>query len=172
MTKLFIDDAGWLQSVEVIQSPNLMPGQPTAKLNWWLCMAISYHRVNTVAGHIKDLFCNNLDVDAHEYFDSICEWKSQPIAWSSGMVKYYNSSHSWIAPGTRVSRSGWASRPCNDFSIGNRARGLRWSGLYRGSRTHFYMDYILLYFLVQTHTLGWWDFLKEAFESIKFQSHL
>jgi len=123
MTNLFIDDAGWLQSVEVIQSPNFDARPAGSKIKLVVVHGISLPPGEYGGGHIKDLFCNNLDVDAHEYFDSICEMKvsAHCLIERDGEILQFVS---FLDRAWHAGESEWmGEQTCNDFSIGIELEG-------------------------------------------------
>jgi AmpD protein len=72
MIKLSIDDAGWLQSVEVIRSPNFDARPDGTGVKLVVVHGISLPPGEYGGGHIQKFFCNRLDAGVHEYFESIC----------------------------------------------------------------------------------------------------
>jgi len=68
MTELKIDDTGWLQTVEVIQSPNFDARPDNTKIKLIVIHGISLPPMEFGGGYIQQFFCNQLDADAHEYF--------------------------------------------------------------------------------------------------------
>lgn len=123
MTNLFIDDAGWLQSVEVIRSPNFDARPADSKIKLVVVHGISLPPGEYGGGHIKDFFCNNLDVDAHEYFDSICEMKVSAhclIERDGEIIQFV----SFLDRAWHAGDSEWrGEQACNDFSIGIELEG-------------------------------------------------
>ncbi len=123
MTNLFIDDAGWLQSVEVIQSPNFDARPADSKIKLVVVHGISLPPGEYGGGHIKDFFCNNLDVKTHEYFDSICEMKvsAHCLIERDGKILQFVS---FLDRAWHAGESEWRGEPaCNDFSIGIELEG-------------------------------------------------
>jgi len=72
MTQFLIDDAGWVQSAEVIRSPNFDARPDNARIKLIVVHGISLPPGEYGGGYIQEFFCNNLDPAAHGYFESIC----------------------------------------------------------------------------------------------------
>ncbi len=124
MTKLSIDDAGWLQSVEVIRSPNFDARPDTAIVKLVVVHGISLPPGEYGGGYIQNFFCNQLDMGANEYFESICHLKvsAHCLIERDGKVIQFVSfnDRAWHA-----GESQWRFEPaCNNFSIGIELEGL------------------------------------------------
>ncbi len=123
MRKLFIDKAGWLQSVKVVQSPNFDARPDNAKIKLIVVHGISLPPGEFGGGHIQNFFCNNLDIGAHEYFDSICEMKvsAHCLIERDGSILQFVS---FLDRAWHAGESEWrGERVCNDFSIGIELEG-------------------------------------------------
>lgn len=123
MTELCIDDAGWLQSVEAIRSPNFDARPDNAKIKLVVVHCISLPPGEYGGGHIQTFFCNQLDAGAHEYFQSICEMKvsAHCLIERDGNILQFVSflNRAWHA-----GESSWREQTaCNDFSIGIELEG-------------------------------------------------
>lgn len=123
MTNFFIDDAGWLRSVEAIRSPNFDARPDNAPIKLVVVHGISLPPAQYGGGHIQQFFCNNLDAAAHPYFETICamqvsahcliERDGRPIQFVSFLDRAW---HAGI--------SEWRGEPtCNDFSVGIELEG-------------------------------------------------
>ena len=123
MTKLFIDDAGWLQSAEVIRSPNFDARPDTATIKLVVVHGISLPPGEYGGGFIQQFFCNRLDCDAHPYFDSIrdlCVSAHCLIERDGGLVQFV----SFLDRAWHAGVSSWrGENACNDFSVGIELEG-------------------------------------------------
>jgi hypothetical protein len=61
MTQFLIDDAGWVQSVEVIRSPNFDARPDDARIKLIVVHGISLPPGDYGGGYIQEFFCNSLD---------------------------------------------------------------------------------------------------------------
>ena len=123
MTRLCIDEAGWLQSVEAIRSPNYDARPDNAKIKLVVVHCISLPPGEYGGGHIQTFFCNQLDAGAHEYFESICAMKvsAHCVIERDGNLQQFVSfqNRAWHA-----GESSWRKQAaCNDFSIGIELEG-------------------------------------------------
>lgn len=123
MTKLFIDDAGWLQSVEVIKSPNYDSRPENTGIKLVVVHGISLPPGEYGGGHIQNFFCNQLDPAAHEYFESICGMKvsAHCLIERDGKIVQLVSfqDRAWHA-----GESAWrGEQACNNFSVGIELEG-------------------------------------------------
>lgn len=123
MTKFHIDDAGWLQSVEVIRSPNFDARPEHAQIKLIVVHGISLPPGDYGGGHIQSFFCNNLDVAAHPYFESICKLtvSAHCLIERDGHVVQFVSfqDRAWHA-----GESEWCGESsCNNFSVGIELEG-------------------------------------------------
>ncbi len=123
MTSLFIDDAGWLQSVEVIKSPNFDSRPENAGIKLVVVHGISLPPGEYGGGHIQNFFCNQLDADAHEYFESICSMTVSAhclIERDGNIVQFV----SFLDRAWHAGESQWrGEQACNDFSVGIELEG-------------------------------------------------
>ena len=116
--KLFIDDAGWLQSVEVIKSPNFDSRPENTSIKLVVVHGISLPPGEYGGGHIRDYFCNQLNPSEHEYFESICSMtvSAHCLIERDGKIVQFVSFHdrAWHA-----GESEWReSRPVTIFRLG------------------------------------------------------
>ncbi|MDH3761527.1 MAG: 1,6-anhydro-N-acetylmuramyl-L-alanine amidase AmpD [Gammaproteobacteria bacterium] len=123
MTKLLIDDAGWLRSAEVIRSPNFDARPDNAQIRLIVVHCISLPPGEYGGGHIQDFFCNNLQASAHPYFESICQMTVSAhclIERSGNVIQFVSfEDRAWHA-----GESQWrGDNACNDFSIGIELEG-------------------------------------------------
>ena len=123
MTKLTISTTGWLQTVELIESPNYDARPDKDKLKLIVIHGISLPPAEFGGGYIQDLFCNQLDPDKHEYFKSICDLKvsSHCLIERDGNIIQFVSflNRAWHA-----GVSSWQGESaCNNYSIGIELEG-------------------------------------------------
>ena len=123
MTKLSIDDAGWLQSVEVIESPNFDARPDNTKIKLVVVHGISLPPGEYGGGHIQRFFCNQLEQNEHPYFESICTMtvSAHCLIERDGHLIQFVSFHdrAWHA-----GESQWRGEAaCNNFSIGIELEG-------------------------------------------------
>ena len=123
MTKHFIDDAGWLQSVEVIKSPNFDSRPENISIKLVVVHGISLPPGEYGGGHIQNFFCNQLDPGIHEYFESICDMtvSAHCLIERDGKIVQFVSfqDRAWHA-----GESTWrGQQSCNDFSVGIELEG-------------------------------------------------
>ncbi len=123
MTKFIIDDAGWLQSAEVIRSPNFDARPEHAQIKLVVVHGISLPPGEYGGGHIQSFFCNNLDAVAHPYFESICSLtvSAHCLIERDGKVIQFVSfrNRAWHA-----GESEWCGESaCNNFSVGIELEG-------------------------------------------------
>jgi AmpD protein len=123
MTKFHIDDAGWLQSAEVIRSPNFDARPDHAQIKLIVVHGISLPPGDYGGGHIQSFFCNNLDVAAHPYFESICNLTVSAhclIERDGNVVQFVSfQDRAWHA-----GESEWCGESaCNNFSVGIELEG-------------------------------------------------
>lgn len=123
MTELKIDDTGWLQAVEVIQSPNYDARPDNTKIKLIVIHGISLPPMEFGGGYIQQFFCNQLDGNEHEYFSSICEMKvsAHCLIERDGHVVQFVS---FLERAWHAGESNWRGESsCNDFSIGIELEG-------------------------------------------------
>ncbi|MGD8420688.1 MAG: 1,6-anhydro-N-acetylmuramyl-L-alanine amidase AmpD, partial [Gammaproteobacteria bacterium] len=123
MTKFFIDDAGWLKSAESLPSPNFDSRPDSARIKLIVVHGISLPPGEFGGGHIRNFFCNRLDVGAHPYFESICEMKVSAhclIERDGNIVQFV----SFLDRAWHAGMSEWRGETaCNDFSVGIELEG-------------------------------------------------
>ena len=123
MTELKIDDTGWLQTVEVIESPNCDARPDKSNVKLIVIHGISLPPMEFGGGYIQQFFCNQLDADAHEYFPSICEMRVSAhclIERNGKLVQFV----SFLERAWHAGESRWRGESnCNDFSIGIELEG-------------------------------------------------
>jgi AmpD protein len=123
MTKFLIDDAGWLQSAEVIRSPNFDARPDNARIKLIVVHGISLPPGEYGGGHIQEFFCNNLDAGVHSYFESICEMTVSAhclIERDGNLVQFV----SFLDRAWHAGESEWRGEAvCNDFSVGIELEG-------------------------------------------------
>ena len=123
MTKLSIDEKGWLQAVEVIESPNFdaRPDNTTIKLV--VVHGISLPPREYGGGHIQQFFCNKLDAGLHPYFETISEMRVSAhalIERNGNLIQFV----SFMDRAWHAGQSEWCGESaCNDFSIGIELEG-------------------------------------------------
>jgi AmpD protein len=129
MTNFFIDDAGWLQyagwlqSVEVIKSPNFDSRPENVGIKLVVVHGISLPPGEYGGGHIQNFFCNQLDANAHEYFESICSMTISAhclIERDGNIVQFVSfQDRAWHA-----GESQWRGETdCNNYSVGIELEG-------------------------------------------------
>ena len=123
MTKFSIDNAGWLETVEVIRSPNFDTRPDNTKIKLVVVHGISLPPAEYGGRYIRDFFCNQLDKNADEYFVKICDMKVSAhclIERDGNIVQFVSLfERAWHA-----GVSSWHGEAnCNDFSIGIELEG-------------------------------------------------
>jgi len=123
MTKLSIDDAGWLQSVEVIRSPNFDARPDGTDIKLVVVHGISLPPGEYGGGHIQKFFCNRLDAGVHEYFESICSMTVSAhclIERDGNLIQFVSfNDRAWHAGESCFN----GRNACNDFSVGIELEG-------------------------------------------------
>lgn len=123
MTELTIDDTGWLQTVEVIQSPNYDARPDNTKIKLIVIHGISLPPAEFGGGYIQQFFCNQLDADAHDYFSSICDLKVSAhclIERDGNIIQFV----SFLDRAWHAGVSSWRGESgCNNYSIGIELEG-------------------------------------------------
>ncbi len=123
MTKLTIDTTGWLQTVEVIESPNYDARPDKNEIKLIVIHGISLPPAEFGGGYIQDLFCNQLDSDKHEYFASICNLKVSShclIERDGNLIQFV----SFLDRAWHAGESSWQGESvCNNYSIGIELEG-------------------------------------------------
>ena len=123
MTKLTINTAGWLQAVEVIESPNFDTRPDKNDIKLIVIHGISLPPAEFGGGYIQDLFCNRLNPGKDEYFLSICDLKvsSHCLIERDGNVIQFVS---FLDRAWHAGVSSWQGEPvCNNYSIGIELEG-------------------------------------------------
>jgi len=123
MTKMKIDETGWLQTVAVIQSPNCDARPDNTKIKLIVIHGISLPPAEFGGGYIQQLFCNQLDANAHDYFATICDMRvsAHCLIERDGKITQFVSflNRAWHA-----GESSWrGEQACNDYSIGIELEG-------------------------------------------------
>jgi AmpD protein len=123
MTNLRIDDAGWLQSVEVFRSPNFDSRPDNTQIKLVVVHGISLPPGEYGGGHIQQFFCNNLDPQLHPYFATICSMTVSAhclIERDGNIVQFVSfADRAWHA-----GVSEWRGESvCNNFSVGIELEG-------------------------------------------------
>ena len=123
MTNSLIDDAGWLQSAEVLPSPNFDARPERSNIKLIVVHGISLPPGEYGGGHIQKFFCNRLDVNAHDYFASICDLRvsAHCLIERDGRIVQFVS---FLDRAWHAGVSEWRGESgCNDFSIGIELEG-------------------------------------------------
>lgn len=115
---------GWLQGVRYMPSPNFGPRPADAQIDLLVVHAISLPPGEFGTGQIDRLFTNQLDWEAHPYFQTIRGLKVSAhfmIARSGAITQYVSvADRAWHA-----GQSFWRGRQnCNDDSVGIELEGL------------------------------------------------
>jgi AmpD protein len=123
MTKLCIDEAGWLQSVELFRSPNFDSRPDNAQIKLVVVHGISLPPGEYGGGHIQRFFCNHLDANLHPYFETICSMtvSAHCLVERDGKILQFVSfqDRAWHA-----GESQWCGETaCNNFSVGIELEG-------------------------------------------------
>jgi len=123
MTKLRIDDAGWVQPADVFRSPNFDARPDNAQIKLVVVHGISLPPGEYGGGHIQHFFCNRLDSAKHPYFEEICEMtvSAHCLVERDGKLLQFVSfdDRAWHA-----GLSEWRGETaCNDFSVGIELEG-------------------------------------------------
>lgn len=117
-------DAGWLQIATHCPSPNYGPRPDNTEIDLLVLHSISLPPGVYGTGDVQRLFVNQLDWDAHPYFQGIRGLKvsSHFFITRSGAIWQFVScdDRAWHA-----GASSWQGRErCNDYSIGIELEGL------------------------------------------------
>lgn len=115
---------GWLLSAQHLPSPNFGPRPADQAIDLVVVHSISLPPGNYGTGCVQQLFTNQLDWDAHPYFQTIrgLEVSAHFFIERSGSVWQFVScdARAWHA-----GQSQWLGRNnCNDYSIGIELEGL------------------------------------------------
>ena len=123
MTQFLIDDAGWVQSAEVIRSPNFDARPDDARIKLIVVHGISLPPGEYGGGYIQEFFCNNLDPTAHSYFESICEMTVSAhclIERDGNLLQFV----SFLDRAWHAGESEWRGETaCNNYSVGIELEG-------------------------------------------------
>jgi AmpD protein len=123
MTQFLIDDAGWVQSVEVIRSPNFDARPDDARIKLIVVHGISLPPGDYGGGYIQEFFCNSLDPAAHSYFESICEMtvSAHCLIERDGKLLQFVS---FLDRAWHAGESEWRGETaCNNYSVGIELEG-------------------------------------------------
>lgn len=115
---------GWLSTAQPIPSPNFGPRPAGTSIDLLVVHSISLPPGQYGTGCVQKLFTNQLDWDAHPYFQSIRGLEVSAhffIARDGALCQFVScEDRAWHA-----GRSAWQAREnCNDFSIGVELEGL------------------------------------------------
>lgn len=115
---------GWLRDARAVPSPNFGPRPPETAVTLAVIHSISLPPGEYGGPEIEQLFTNQLDWDAHPYFDQIrgMEVSSHFVIRRDGELLQFVSvdDRAWHA-----GRSSWQGRDnCNDYSVGIELEGL------------------------------------------------
>ena len=123
MTVLSINEAGWLQPVEVVHSPNYDARPENSKIKLVVVHGISLPPGEFGGGYIQQFFSNRLNVRAHEYFTEIAEMRVSAhclIERSGHIIQFV----SFLDCAWHAGVSNWrGEEACNRFSIGIEMEG-------------------------------------------------
>jgi AmpD protein len=123
MTELTINDTGWLQTVEVIQSPNCDARPDNSKIKLIVIHGISLPPAEFGGGYIQQFFCNQLDPNAHYYFSTICQMQVSAhclIERDGNIIQFVP----FLDRAWHAGDSSWRGEQCcNDYSIGIELEG-------------------------------------------------
>lgn len=132
MTALIIDEAGWLQTVEIVRSPNYDGRPENANIKLVVVHGISLPPGEFGGEYIRQFFCNQLVASEHAYFADICEMQVSAhclIERSGNIVQFV----SFLNRAWHAGVSSWrGEQACNNFSIGIELEGtdeLAYSGM-------------------------------------------
>ena len=115
---------GWLRDARAVPSPNFGPRPAGTAVSLAVIHSISLPPGEYGGPEIEQLFTNQLDWDAHPYFDQIrgMEVSSHFVIRRDGQLLQFVSvdDRAWHA-----GRSSWQGREnCNDYSVGIELEGL------------------------------------------------
>lgn len=123
MTNLGIDDAGWLQSVDVFRSPNCDARPQNSPIKLVVVHGISLPPGEYGGGHIQQFFCNKLDASLHPYFETIRDMtvSAHCLVERDGNILQFVS---FLERAWHAGVSEWRGETaCNNFSIGIELEG-------------------------------------------------
>ena len=120
-------DEGWWAAAQRHPSPNFGPRPIPTTIDLVVVHSISLPPGQYGGGHIERLFTNQLDWDAHPYFQQIrgLEVSAHFVIDRQGLCQQFVSvlDRAWHA-----GRSSWQGRDnCNDYSVGIELEGLEHS---------------------------------------------
>ncbi len=123
MTDYSINEDGWLQSAEIVASPNFNERPEGSEIRLIVVHGISLPPGQYGGHHIRQFFCNQLDVGADPYFAEICDLQvsAQCLVERDGNIVQFVSflNRAWHA-----GESNWCGESgCNDFSVGIELEG-------------------------------------------------
>lgn len=124
MTRLRLDDSGWLEGARHCVSPNFGPRPAHAAVDLAVIHSISLPPGEYGGDGIEHLFTNRLDWNAHPYYAEIrgMQVSAHFVIRRTGEIVQYVSTRdrAWHA-----GRSSWRGREnCNDDSVGIELEGL------------------------------------------------
>lgn len=114
---------GWLQGVVLCPSPNFNERPDPSDISLLVIHNISLPPGEYGTGCVQQFFCNELDCDAHPYFDEIrgLEVSSHLLIERDGTVTQFVN---FEARAWHAGKSEYCGRiECNDFSIGIELEG-------------------------------------------------
>lgn len=123
MTEMIIDDKGWLQAVDVVQSPNCDARPDNTEIKLIVIHGISLPPSEFGGGYIQQYFCNQLDSNANDYFSTICDMQvsTHCLIERAGNITQFVS---FLKRAWHAGISSWkGEQACNDFSIGIELEG-------------------------------------------------
>ena len=118
-----IDEAGWIQGVAQLKSPNFNPRTADAEIDLVVVHGISLPPVHYGGGYVQQLFTNCLDPDEHDYFNQIRDLRvsAHCLIERDGKLTQFVS---FLDRAWHAGVSCWQGREdCNDFSIGIELEG-------------------------------------------------
>jgi len=119
-----IDAAGWLQTVDVVRSPNFDARPENTKIRLIVVHGISLPPGEFGGGYIQDFFCNQLDEKDHDYFYEISDMhvSAHCLIERSGNITQFVS---FLDRAWHAGVSNWCGEDaCNNFSIGIELEGI------------------------------------------------
>ena len=123
MSEFVIDEHGWIQSAEIVASPNFNERPAGTEIRLIVVHGISLPPGQYGGGYVQDFFCNRLDASQHPYFNEICDLQVSAhclIERNGTLVQFVSfNDRAWHA-----GESNWCGKTgCNDFSIGIELEG-------------------------------------------------
>lgn len=123
MTDYSINEDGWLRSAEIVASPNFNERPEGSEIRLIVVHGISLPPGQYGGNHIRQFFCNQLDIHSHPYFAEICHLQvsAHCLIERNGHVVQFVS---FLDRAWHAGESSWCgSSGCNDFSIGIELEG-------------------------------------------------